>query len=434
MNHEASLSGQREPAAGYARARLHAFCATHTGRAFVFSALSLILCLSWGGLRTLPHPWADLSRGSFTDHFSHMNAARAFSELGLQIYRQGPMLMYPPIVGEELAKLPRDTQFGGSWTGGVYPMPGSSWDKPWVTSWSGYPRPYPPGDLLLVAPIAFLYERTDLSFAGANRLLIMLFLIYAHVGVFFGTRLVLREASLATPVLWGAWALVYLEGVHHTLEGFYDFAAAAPLFLCFDFLRARRGLAAAVAYCAAAVIHFRVLFLAPLSLYAVYIFVRDRQWQRFGVKQALAAFAVLSLSFVTLGTFWLVTPALRQMTVTNAANVWVQPLMSPGVLWLSAVVLLATAILVYARAYFDAFIALWLGVMYLSLREVQPWHSLIVATWLIAPVWHARPRAEEAVRSARLFMFSFITILFLRNPLWPNYWMPLLWAPLPVPP
>jgi hypothetical protein len=407
--------------------------AGNDGRALVFSLCSLVACLSWASLRTLPHPWADLSRGSYTDHFSHMNAARAFPRLGLEIYRKGPMLMFPPVWGEELAKLPLDVQSGGSWTGGIYPMPGSTWDKPWVTSWSGFPRPYPPGDLLVVAPVALLYEQTDLSFAGANRLLIMLFLIYAHVGVFLATRLVLREASLATPVLWVAWALLYLESIHHTLEGFYDYAAAIPLLLCFDYLRARRGLAAAAAFCAAAVIHFRVLFLAPLSLYAAYLFVRERQWRDFGPKQGLLAVMVAGLSFITLGTFWLVTPALRQMTVTNVANAWVQPLSTPAVLWLLAVVLLAAALLAYLRAYFDLFVALWLGGMYLSLREAQPWHCLIVSVWLVAPIMQARPRGEEAVRAARLFMLSYVAIFVLRNPLWPNYWMPLLWAPLPVP-
>jgi hypothetical protein len=334
------------------------------------------------------------------------------------------------VSGAQLAELPADVQSGGSWTGGIYPMPGATWDKPWVTSWSGFPRPYPPGDLLLVAPVAYLYDQTDLSFTDANRLLIVLFMIYTHIGLFFGTRLILREASLATPVLWLCWALLYLEAVHNTLDGFYDFAVAAPLFLCLEYLRARRGLAAAVAYCAAAVIHFRVLFLAPLSLYALYLFVRERQWRGFGVRQALAALVAAGLSFATLGTFWLVMPALRQMSVTNPANVWVQPLAAPGVMWLIALVLTSAVALGALRAFFDLLMVLWLGAMYLSLREAQPWHGLIVSIWLLAPVYTVRPRGEEAVRLVRFVFIAFVTIFLLRNPLWPNYWMPALWAPV----
>jgi hypothetical protein len=394
----------------------------------------LVGWLSFSALRPVAHPWGDLARGAFTDHFSHMNAARAFPRIGLDIYRRGPMLLYPPVSGTELTELPEDVKYGGSWTGGIYPMPGGTWDKPWVTSWSGFPRPYPPGDLLLVAPIAYLYDQTDLSFTQANRLLILLFLIYTHVGVFFASRMVLREASLATPVLWLCWALLYSETIHDTLDGFYDFSVATPLLLCFEYLRARRGLAAAVAFCAGAFIHFRVLFLAPLSLYAAYLFVRERQWRGFGWKQGLAVAVAAGLTFCTLGTFWLVTPALRQMTVTNPANMWVQPISAPAVLWLLAVVLLLAAVLTYARAFFDLAILLWLGVMYLSLREAQPWHILIIAVWLIAPVLHVRPRGEEAVRVVRLFFIYYVAMFLLRNPLWPNYWMYMLWLPIVPPP
>jgi hypothetical protein len=362
-----------------------------------------------------------------------MNAARAFMRVGVDIYRRGPMLMYPPVSGEELASLPKDVQLGGSWTGGIYPMPGASPDKPWVTSWSGYPRPYPPGDLVLVAPVAYLYEQTSLSFSNTNRLLIMLFLIYTHIGLFFGTRMLLRDASLATPVLWIGASLVYLEAIHYTLEGFYDFAAAAPLFLCFEYLRARRGLAAAVAYSVAAAIHFRVLFLAPVSLYALSIFVRERQWRGFGPRQGLGVLAIAGLSFASLGTFWLVTPALRQMAVSNVANMWVQPITAPAVLWLMTVILLSSLVLLYARAYVDLAVLLFLGFAFLSLREAQPWHWVITAVWLIAPVFQVRPDGAEAVRASRLFMLAYVAGFVLRNPLWPQFWVPLLWAKAALP-
>ena len=54
-----------------------------------------------------------------------------------------------------------------------------------------------------------------------------------------------------------ATLLVWFPVVHWTLEGFYDVAMIAPLLLCWRYLGQRRGLAAGVAFCAAAFLHFR---------------------------------------------------------------------------------------------------------------------------------------------------------------------------------
>jgi len=44
---------------------------------------------------------------------------------------------------------------------------------------------YPPGDMLLVAPIAALYHYTNLSFGGACHLLIGWFIVLAHSALFY---------------------------------------------------------------------------------------------------------------------------------------------------------------------------------------------------------------------------------------------------------
>ena len=58
-------------------------------RALLVTLLSLAAWGVWGYRHPNPHPWQDLTRGVYTDHFSHLNAARAFVRVGPRIYREG---------------------------------------------------------------------------------------------------------------------------------------------------------------------------------------------------------------------------------------------------------------------------------------------------------------------------------------------------------
>lgn len=400
-------------------------------RAFVILLFTLVSCCGWViwlDMSPTYHPWGDLARGSFTDHFSHMNAARAFARIGTDIYRFGPRGVYPAVEGADYVRLPADVRYGGSWTGGIYALPGLRRDKPWVTSWSDRPRLYPPGDLLLVSPVALLYDQSDTSLAEACTLLIMLFMVYSHVSLGLAFRLAAPELKLATPVLWASVIVIYLEAVHWTLQGFYDFAAAAPLIMCIYYLRERRAVAAALCYCIAAFFHFRVFFLAPLSLYAAWIFIVDRQWRSMtkGTWAALAGVVVLSV--VVLWVFKVLYPTLSTMPVTNVAHFSFWPINKEITLWVVAVALVCALVLAYARAWVDLAILIWLLGMMLALREAQPWHSLLLMVWLLVPAFYARPDATEAVRFVRGVFLAYCAVALLRGQLWPS-WIPLVWKP-----
>lgn len=405
---------------------MHQMAPSLRNKALVVTALSLIAWLLWSETRTIHHPWADLSRGAYTDHFSHMNAARVFPRVGLDLWRRGPRTYLPELQGEALARMPADIRAGGSYSGGVYLLPGLPADKPWVTSWAHNPRLYPPGDLVLVAPIAALYEWTDLSLAQANRLLIALFLVFTHIGLFFALQLALREGGLSTPLLWICLLLVYSESVHWALEGFYDFSVATPLLLCVGYLRRRRALAAAVAYCAAAFIHFRALFFAPYAIYAAWMFLQDAQWRGFTRRHWLAVLAMLPLTAGVFVVFGILSPVLTKLPVNNPVNVLVQPLTATLIVVFGLIVMAAAGLIVRARAWLDLAMLVWMAGMLATLREAYYWHINILLIWLVMPVVRARRGGDESVRGARLLVLTYAGTTVFRNLLWP-VWVELLW-------
>ena len=382
-------------------------------RAFVITALSLAAFLTWNQLRVFKHPWGDLSGGTYTDHLSHMNAARAFPRVGLDIWRKPAIaLSREPSAGER-AQFPDDVHPGGSWKGGIYVMDGFPIDKPWVTSWGQIPRLYPPGDMLLVAPVAYLYQHTSLSLTGANRYLYALFLIYAHAAIFLIVLSVLEEDSRKRPVLLVASIAACAVLLVWTLQGFYDAAALTPLILCARYLRARRGLAACVAFSVAAFIHFRAFFFAPWALYAIWIFFRERQYSTLRARDlaagALGAFCAGSSLFV----FKLISPVLAQQHVNNSVNLAAA---DGAALWMFGLVALAcAAALVYAQAWFDVVTFAWLLLMLLFVKEAHEWHIVIPLAWLAAPVLFAQPRRDEVVRGARLVLLAYVAIRIMVN-------------------
>lgn len=390
-------------------------------RALLLCLASLVGWLAWSQARTPAHPWADLTHGHHADHFSHLNAARALPRVGLDLWRRGAAQLFPAATPTQLAAMPADVRAGGSWTGGIYVVPGWPLDKPWTTSWSSKARPYPPGDLVVVAPVALLYHFTDLSLANANRLLIALFLILAHVALYFALGHALRDGNLTTPLVTISALLFYSEAIHWSLKGFYDTAAIIPLLLCAGFLHQRRGLAAAVAYSAAAAIHFRVYFLAPWALYAAWLFLRDQQWRGFRPRDYGAALAGLACAAASLTAFALVTPTIAGQDVTNPVNLAGSALNWNAAVPLWMVVTLGGAALVVARAWLDLAMLSWMALMIFYLREAYPWHILVLMTWLPAPVSVARPGAAELVRAVRLGVIAVIAMLVLGNALWPQW-------------
>src|SRR5262249_46997745 len=154
-------------------------------------------------------------------------------------------------------------------------------------NWPQVVRFVPLGNLLYMAPLAALYHFTDVSFTLTNRLLIVLFLLAAHAGLFVMLDGLLsapegvRFTSLL-PALLGASTLV-----HWSLEGFYDAVIVAPLLLCWRWLGQRRALPALAAYCAAAFLNFRAYYYAPWAVLAAVMAVRDRPLREWTRRDAL---------------------------------------------------------------------------------------------------------------------------------------------------
>jgi len=381
-------------------------------RILIATLISLCCWEAWEGLRVFPDSWGDLTGANYTDHFSHMNAARLFPRVGLDTWRVPVDKMFPRLTPEQLAREPADLRAGGSYSGGVFEVDGWPAGKPLATSWSNNPRNYPPGDMLLVSPVAAAYHDTDLSFAGANRLLLMLFLLYAHVALYaMFTSLLLPRTRTRTDDRWLARmqaltaAVVYVEVIHWTLEGFYDAAALAPLVLCARFVQQRRGLAAIVAFDVAAFIHFRTFFFAPWVIYALAMIVREQQWRQWRIVDWLALLVASALGAMSLGVFVILWPSLQNLPIHN----YIHPGNDPAWAALLLLPLFAIGIAVAARAlwkvraWLDLAVLGWLTVMMLALHEAYPWHMLLaVMPWLCAPPSVTAPADAVRVHVVRL--------------------------------
>jgi len=385
-------------------------------KALLVTLISLVGWSLWNGFRTYEHPWGDLSKGKFTDHFSHMNAARVFPRMGLDIWRVPIATKFRNLTSDELAATPPDVRSGGSMTGGVLYVPGWPADKPLAIGWSHKTRMYPPGDMLLVAPIAALYHYTSLSLSGACRLLLGWFIVLAHAALFF--FFLNYFESKGSGLDWLVAFFVYSQVMYWTLEGFYDAVAIVPLVVCARYLGRRRGLAAGVAYCVAAVLHFRVFFQAPWALWAFGQMLRGRFWRRLRPRHVFAIALALALAFVSLYTFRLDWESLRGVYSNNPFRAASSP-HDKALLWGFKVVLVVCAVaFVASRAWMDLLSIAWLGYIALTLREFYYWHMLISTSWVAAPA--SRP----AVRAARMaFVLTTIAILF-GDPAAPSWlWM-----------
>jgi hypothetical protein len=383
-------------------------------RALLLVALSFLGWGSWALASPYLAPYGGLS-GWFSDHVSHMNAARLFTQCGTCVWKAPADAFLRHYSDEERAQLPDDLRLHMTGKSPLYVAPGGSLDKPLLLNWPTHPRPYPPGALLLSAPAALAYHFTPLSFTGASRLLVLSYLLYAHVGLFFVLRWLLSGSAqpLALGLLGGF--LLYSETVRWSLEGFYDGALLAPLALCGYFLIQRRGLAALVCYCVAAFIHYRAFFFAPLSLYALYLLFRERKREPWGVRQWVAMGAVAVLGGASLQTFGFVAPSLSLFPLSN-------PLRSPethGLLHLLVGGGLAAVALLYARAWLDLALLGWLGMMLPRIYQTQTWHALSLLMWLALPVWTSRSERVPLVRDVRLAFVWMMAVLVYEQSLLP---------------
>jgi hypothetical protein len=331
----------------------------------------------------------------FTDHVSHMNAARLFPRVGGALWRIPISKMFAELDPAKAAALPADVRSQG----GILDVPGWPLDKPLIATWTTIPRPYPPGDLVLVAPIATLYHFTSMSFATATHLLIVLFLAVAHIAFW----LIWRLGPHRGVALYGGAAIVaYLYVVYWTLFGFYDAAAVVPLLLCIRSIVDQKPIAAVVSFAVAAFVHFRALYYVPWLLVAAAEIVRLRSWRDCSAREWFALALAALLGGSALYTFLLVQPWLSCLPLGNPIH--------PGHVRLVPAIAFALAFGAAAalfgrgRAWLDLAILAWSSLCLILTRQVQAWHAVLLFPWIFAPC--TRPLA----RVARIEFVTIVTL------------------------
>ena len=376
----------------------------HTRRlALVLSLVSFVAFSSWELLRPARTPLMDLSN-TFSDHFSHMNAGRLFLRVGLDVWRKPLVEMLPPPTPQQAANLPPVARWCRDC---AFIVPG--WEKPVLQSWPTVVRFYPPGDMVLTAPIAALYHFTDLSATDANRLLLVLILACAHLGLFL-----LLDGLFAAPdgLRWHA-LLPGFYGVtvvlHWSLEGFYDVSMVAPLLLCWRWLGQRRGLAAAVAFCAAAFLHFRAYYYAPWFLAAIVLIVRERQWRTWARRDVAALGAGALMGAASLGSYLLAVPGLLSFSTYPSPLFIGHGHFDGEALGMAALVtLLAIAAFALSHSLLDALLVPWIALILITVRQTMPWYMVAVVPWLCAVPRPGKAERAPLVLDARLLLFLFL--------------------------
>jgi len=352
-----------------------------------------ILFLVFAAVSLAQRPYG--SEFVFSDHFAHMNAARLFPRVGLDLWKRPIAEMFRPASEAEQARAPEDVVRAGH----MLHVPWWPDDKPYVGGWTALPRPYPPGDMVVVAPIALLYSATSLSLAAACHLLILWFLFLAHAAFWLVWRN--RPDVASWPYLAAAIAS-YTFVIFWTLRGFYDGAAMIPLVVCAACIGKGRPLGILATFSLALFIHFRALFYVPWALYGMWRAAKVRAWRDATPLEWVAVVASAALACVAAITLVLVAPALSLLPLESP----IHPGHLKAIPLVAFVASLAVGLLAFARAraWLDVAMILWLALMLCSIRQVQAWHAFLLFPWLFA----AAPR--ESVRIARIGFVATVTL------------------------
>ena len=373
--------------------------------ALAVTAFSFVGWSAWEMVRPPTNSYMDLS-GKFTDHFSHMAAARLFCRFGFDVWRVPLVRLLPSPTPQERLALPQDTKRCPDC---LFVAPG--WEKPVVQSWPHVVRFYPPGDLVLTAPVAVLYHYTSLSLTTASRMLLVIFLAAAHLGLF----LLLEGLLEAPPAVRYSSLFAGFLGVNcvlrWTLEGFYDSAILFPLLLCWRYLGERRGLAAGVAFCAAAFLHFRAYYYAPWAIWAAVLLVRERQWRSWRAWDWAAAAAAALMGGASLATWSMALPGLLAFEAfPSPLLVTSSHVVLPALALAGAVGAAALALFLFAGSRIDAAMVGWMGLVLTQVRQSLAWYPVAVVPWLVSPARSRHPGRAALIPQARVLVFLLLAL------------------------
>jgi hypothetical protein len=382
--------------------------------------VSLVLWTAWVFFGPKKHPFGDLSNGNYTDHLSNMNCARVFPRVGIDLWRKPVSEMFPELTPEERARLPDDVWAGASETGGIYKVPGWPEKKPLATSWSHQPRLYPPGEILLFAPISLIYHYTPLPAWWANRCALFICVLAAHAAFYLLLAAYLTGGNGCQAPSLIALFIVYSISINWSLQGFYDMAAVVPLLLCGKYTLESRRVDALLAYSASVAIHYRAFIFAPISLWAIFGILRNREWINWNRAEWFKIAVALGLTAASLSTFVIVWPVISRGPINNPVNLWAAS--GQNSLLSVNVVVFAAAMLAFAwrRDFFDCVILMAFALYLVSVRDVRPWHILVPLAWVGLPVLvpgGSEPRYFAFVRDVRLVVLLLASTTVFENPL-----------------
>lgn len=376
-----------------------------------FVGASFLLWTLWVIFLGGPHPLGDLSNGQYTDHLSHLNCSRLFPRVGLDLWRKPIDSMFTGLTAQQREGLPNDINMGSSDTGGIFTVPGWPESKPLAVGWSHQPRFYPPGDLLLFGPVALLYSQTSLSTKAANRLAIIICLACAHLSIYFFFDAILANSSSGSGMSLVTLFVICSVSLKWALEGFFDQSAVVPLLLSARALERNRGSDALLAYSVAIFMHYRAFVFFPVAVAGAMVTFRNREWRGWALFDWIKLAATAFFCGASLFTFAMVWPWISASPITNPICVE-KMFLHPGLIYSFLIVYVAaTAALMFADAWFDAFTLGFLALFLITVRDVRQWHMLIPMAWLGFPmigIGTIRSNRFDLILAIRLIVLWFV--------------------------
>lgn len=356
-------------------------------------ALTMILSVSFTMLsswvaRSGRSPNAAWATGS-SDHYSHWSSAILMWHRGLDVYRKPLYLTCPEV--------PAVGVYASVARGDVCNIPERVGMRPLVTNWRQFPRPYPPGWALYHAPVAWLHEHTTLSFVALNRLIIIQYLLFAHllVGVLAAALLLRARGEPKTDAATMTLRLFFVvlaasETIRWTMLGYYDGVAVLASVLGVVGLARKRDLHAMGWLSLAMFLHFRALWLLPLLAVAVARAARNRELRS---PITIAAGMMLSASAVA---FFLVRPALRSFPLTNPVYYWRFDAINAECWNLVVPLAVAALVLLHARAWITFAVIAFQLLVITRTPQSQPWHALSLLPVVVLARFERMRSAEVA--------------------------------------
>lgn len=396
-------------------------------RGVLVSLVAATLCALWL-FTTRERPTVALAERN-SDHYSHVSAAALAVHHGSAIW-SGPVAeLCDPVLGNRDPRIPRlRTQAAALGVAPVDLCPTTaSWARqPLVVNWSMFPRPYPPGNVLLFAPVGLAYAGGHISFDVACALAVFLCALGANLSlVTLGLALGLHRSHERPFALWIVFGLAALFVVGWSLGGIYDGWALAPLCLAAWAHREQKPAWVWFGFCVACFMHFRALWYLPLGIHALVALYKANKVGRLApVDRTRAAVGLLFVAPAAL-VFVLLLPSLPEFPVNHVTYVFGLG-EAPAATWAALMTCFAVAIGVALRG--DRMwgaCALWLLIMATSARQAMPWHALS-----LVPLFALTPREPPALRAWHLAIaavfFELVARTFFQMTLWPS-WIGVAW-------